>query len=102
MAIDKLPSLSLEPSHTAVILTFTYLCYLRCLELQIGKKPIIKSLFSGPEKWVTLGFLWTMTTMGSSTAFMGLAGLSLYFVKGRNSLIILPTLALLIFILPLL
>ena len=46
LAIDKLPSLSLEPSHSARILAVAMLCYLRCEELlNNGKRPNIRKLF---------------------------------------------------------
>lgn len=87
MHLGKLPSLSLEPSHTAVILTFTFLSYLRCLELELNKKPIVKDLFTQENKWMSIGFLWVMLTMGSSSAILGLAVLIFYFVRGNNVII---------------
>lgn len=87
MHLGKLPSLSLEPSHTAVILTFTFLSYLRCLELELNKKPIVKDLFTQENKWISIGFLWVMLTMGSSSAILGLAVLIFYFVRGNNVII---------------
>jgi len=82
--LEKFRSLSLEPSHSAVILSFAYLCYLRCCELEQGCKPTIKELFSGDDRWLSIGFLWTMTTMGSGTAYLALMAFVFYFVKPRN------------------
>lgn len=95
MKLEKLPSLSMEPSHTAVILSFAYLCYLRCLELKNERKPGIKQLFAGEEKWINIGFIWVMTTMGSGTAFLGLGVLSLYFINRKNLFYTLPFVVLL-------
>ena len=82
--MEKFRSLSLEPSHSAVILSFAYLCYMRSCELELKRKPRIKDLFSLKNKWVSIGFLWTMLTMGSGSAYLGLMALILYFVKWKN------------------
>ena len=83
--LEKFRSLSLEPSHSAVILSFAYLCYLRCFELELGRKPIIRELFSGGNRWLSIGFLWTMMTMGSGTAYLALMAFMLYFVRLRSA-----------------
>lgn len=90
LAIDKLPSLSYEPSSTARILAVAYLCYLRCLQIVYGTKPSIMQLFKGSNKWCTLLFLWTMLMIGSGTAFICLGILSLYFVSLRNAILTIP------------
>lgn len=82
--IDKLPSLTLEPSHTARILTVAMLCYLRCIEIDNGGiRPTLFALFDKEHRLVIILFLWAMLTMGSGTAFVGLAILSLYFCSAR-------------------
>lgn len=88
MQLGKIPSLSLEPSHTAIILSFAFLCYLRCCQIEIGSKPILKDLFNRDNRYVTLGFLWVMLTMGSGSAYFGLAGLMFYFLDKRNIIIV--------------
>ena len=93
--LEKFRSLSLEPSHSAVILSFAYLCYLRCCELDLGRKPMIRELFSGNHRWLSIGFLWTMTTMGSGTAYLALMAFMLYFVKPRSIVPIITGLVLL-------
>lgn len=98
--MEKFRSLSLEPSHSAVILTFAYLCYMRCMELELDRKPTIKELFSDPNKWVSIGFLWTMLTMGSGTAYLGLMALMLYFIRGKNIVIVAAALVILFSIAP--
>lgn len=83
-------SLSLEPSHSATILTYLFLAFLRMLELKWGKDNITINRIYNSEKWTLIGFMWTMLTMNSGTAFIGLGILSLYFVKNRFILIALP------------
>lgn len=88
MRLGKIPSLSLEPSHTAIILSFAFLCYLRCCQIEFGSKPTFKDLFNHDNRYVTLGFLWVMLTMGSSSAYFALAGLMFYFFDKRNIIIV--------------
>lgn len=90
LSIDKLPSLTREPSHTARIMAVAYLCYLRCLQITYGKKPSLTQLINRRNRWVTLLFLWSMTTMGSGTAYICLALLSLFFIRLKNAVILIP------------
>ncbi len=94
--LGKYSSLSCEPSHSAIILSFAYLCYLRCLEMINGSKPSVSSLFDRDNRWLSIGFLWSMTTMGSGTAYLGLMALTLYFVRAKNLVIVLGAIAILI------
>ncbi len=95
LSLTKLPSLSLEPSHSARILTAMILCYLRCLELtNNGEKPVFKDLFAPQHRWMTILFLWSMFTMGSGTAFIGLGILCFYFIRKKTVVYILPILVL--------
>lgn len=95
LSLTKLPSLSLEPSHSARILTAMILCYLRCLELtNNGEKPVFKDLFTPQHRWMTILFLWSMFTMGSGTAFIGLGILCFYFIRKKTVVYILPILVL--------
>ena len=72
LSLTKLPSLSLEPSHSARLLTVMMLGYMRCMELQNGGERVrVKMLFEPAHRWVTILFLWSMLTMGSGTAFIG-------------------------------
>lgn len=93
LAIDKLPSLSLEPSHSSRILGILFYGYIECVSFRNGFKFRFRQLFAQEHKWVTYGFLWSMLTMGSGTAFIVLGVLSLYFINWRNALIIIPLLA---------
>lgn len=57
LSLTKLPSLSMEPSHSARILTVLMLSYLRCIELaNNGVKPSIITLFKIEHRWVTIFF----------------------------------------------
>ncbi|MDO4714852.1 MAG: hypothetical protein Q4A44_01020 [Bacteroidales bacterium] len=90
LSVDKLPSLTREPSHTARIMAVAYLCYLRCLQITYGKKPSLTQLINRRNRWVTLLFLWSMITMGSGTAYICLALLSLFFIRLKNAVVLIP------------
>lgn len=92
LGINKLPSLSLEPSHSARILGVLMYSYMQCNKYRQKATFQFCQLFNQEHKWVTYGFLWAMLTMGSGTAFIVLAVLSLYFINWRNMLIIIPVL----------
>lgn len=92
LAIDKLPSWSVEPSHSARILTAAMFGYLKCNEFLQGSPVTVRQLCSNRHKWVTIGFLWTMLTMGSGTAFVGLGILPLYFITKKTVLYLAPML----------
>lgn len=92
LSIDKLPSLSVEPSHTARILTAVMYSYLKCTEYKQGIPVKIKQLFSVDHRLITFAFLWTMLTMGSGTAFVGMGILSFYFINWKTFLYIVPLL----------
>ncbi len=81
-------SLALEPSHAARILTVLMLVLLRMYEVKWGRSNLTLSKLYKENKWIILGFLWSMLTMGSGTAFAGLAILSLYFIKKQYAIII--------------
>jgi hypothetical protein len=72
----KLNSLSAEPSHSGRILGLLFYSFIEIKEL-INKKKYSFKLDLNQDKWVWIAFLWTMLTMGSSTAFLFL--LLLYF-----------------------
>ena len=98
LSLTKLPSLSMEPSHSARLLTVMMLGYLRCLELQNGGiRVTVKALFEPEHRWVTILFLWAMLTMGSGTAFIGLGLLCLYFIRWQTAFYIIPVLAVILF-----
>ena len=90
LSITKLPSLTLEPSHSARILTFTMLGYLRCMEIMKGKRISLQEWFSPEQRIVTFSFLWSMLMMGSGTAFVGMGVLSFYFITRKTVIYIIP------------
>ena len=90
LSITKLPSLTLEPSHSARILTFTMLGYLRCMEIKKGERISLQELFNPEQRIVTFSFLWSMLMMGSGTAFVGMGVLSFYFITRKTVIYIIP------------
>ncbi len=86
-------SLFLEPSHFGRFMLVAYYAYIKCCEYKRDEGPYtIKELFSEEHKWVTIQFLWMITTMSSGTAFVGLIFLSLYFVRKHNWYYTIPAL----------
>lgn len=75
-------SLGGEPSSAARIMAVLFLSMLRLLQLKYGRTLTFKEVLL-EAKWPTIGFLWTMITMMSGTAFVGLAILSVYFLQRR-------------------
>lgn len=65
----KLNSLSAEPSHTARIVALLMYCYITMKEKIEQQRYSFSEDFKG-DRWIWFGFLWTMVTMGSSTAFI--------------------------------
>ena len=92
-------SLSFEPSSAARTMAVLFLAMLRLYEIKFGHAPTVKELYI-EARWPTLGFLWSMLTMGSGTAFVALALLAFYFIKRNYALTILPILIILYFIVP--
>ena len=93
LAIDKLHSLTIEPSHSARVLAVVMLSYLRCLQIENdGKRVSLKVLFNKENRVVTILFLYAMLTMGSGTAFVALGILCLYFITRRNLWYVVPLL----------
>lgn len=99
---NKYPVWNLEPSHVARVLGCMYLAYLQCCEIVEREKLSLKRIFKKPHRWITIGFLYTMTTMGSGTAFIVLIILAMYFVQAKRLWYIVPLFSILYFILPLL
>lgn len=92
LSINKLPSLAIEPSHTARLLGVMYYSYLYCCQIVEGQPLSLKRIFEPHHRWITIGFLYTMTTMGSGTAFIILGILPLYFINLRNAILVIPML----------
>ena len=101
LSIDKLPTWNLEPSHTARVLGVLYYAYLKCCEIVEEEKLSLKRVFEVPHRWITIGFLYTMITMGSGTAFISLMILAMYFLKRKALWYVVPIFIGLYFTLPL-
>lgn len=87
-------SLAREPSTFGRFMLVFYYAYIKCNEYKRGEGPYtLNELFSGEHKWVTIRFLWMMTTMGSGTAYVCLILFSLYFVRRHNWYYVIPILA---------
>ena len=94
-------SLFLEPSHFARILTVLMLVLLRMKKIEWGKNNFKISRFFKVYKWICLGFLWCMITMGSATAFIGLLILLLYFLDRKHAFFMIVFIPVLYFTIPL-
>ena len=92
-------SLSFEPSTFARTMAVLFLALLRLYEIKYGHAPTVKEMFI-EARWTMLGFIWSMLTMGSGTAFVALVILSLYFLKRQYVATIVPLLVLVYFIAP--
>lgn len=100
LSVTRVNSLTWEPSSSARIMTVSFLAFMKTNEIKYGTPLTIRKLF-GNYKWLTFGFLYAMVTMGSGTAFVGLAILSLYFLKKQYITFIIPVLLASYFIIPL-
>lgn len=82
-------SLSYEPSSAARIMGVVFLALLRMLELKYNRILTLGEIYQ-EAKWPVIGFLWSMLTMGSGTAFITLGILLLYFVKKEYVIALVP------------
>lgn len=86
-------SLSMEPSTFGRFMLVFYYAYVKCCEYKRNEGPFtLRELFSGEHKWISIMFVWMMTTMGSGTAFVCLILFALYFVREHNWYYIIPIL----------
>ena len=90
LSIHKLPSLSHEPSSSARIMGALFYAYFKCNQYKRGSSIPFKQWFTSEHKWVTIGFLWAMLTMGSGTAYIVLALLSLLFLRRKYISVVIP------------
>lgn len=81
----KLNSLSAEPSHSARIMGLLMYCYIVIKEV-VEKRGYQFQLDFKDDKWIWLSFLWTMLTMGSSTAFVFIFIVLLKFLRLKSLL----------------
>ena len=97
----RLNSLGIEPSSSARTLAVCFYGLLKCTEYKLGEPPSISYLINN-YRWPVIGFLYTMIFMGSGTAMVCLAILSLYFLKKQYAIIVLIMAFVLYNIIPLL
>ena len=76
-----LNTLAIEPSHAARLLTVFFYGLLKLSQYKNDGIPLKISALWIEYKWTIIAFLYTMICIGSGTAFVGLAILSLYFLK---------------------
>lgn len=90
---NRLPTLTAEPSHSAVVLTGLMLGYIRCIEIEKGGlNATIKDLFNQENRLPTLSYLYLIVFMGSGTGWIGLGIICLYFIRLKSMLYIVPLL----------
>lgn len=78
----KLNALTSEPSHSARVMGILMYSYLCIRELSTGSVYSFKEHFK-QDKWVWMGFLWTMITIISASAFLFIGIVLLKFLKWR-------------------
>lgn len=81
--------LNIEPSTSARLLAVYFFAYLKCNEFLIGKPLSLSSLWCH-HKEIVLIFLYMMLTMVSGTAMVALSIVSLYFLRPKYSLFVVP------------
>lgn len=88
---NRLPTLTCEPSHSAVVISGLFLGYIRCLEIEKeGIKATIQDLFNNENRLVAFSYLYLIVFMGSGTGWIGLGIISLYFVRIKSMLYVIP------------
>ena len=82
----KVNSLSNEPSHTGPIVAISFFGYIKMKELQLGIKRVSFRTLFRQDKWVIIGFFYTMLGSLSVTCILSMLVISLYFVSKRHLL----------------
>ena len=83
----RLPSLALEPSHAARVLTVCGYAYLKLNQFKNGRIFSLYELFY-ENALFSFSYFYTMLSLGSGTAMVGLALLSLYFIRFQYAIAI--------------
>ena len=91
--------MSYEPSSAARILAVLFLALIRMLEIKQNNILTLTQIYQ-KATWPTIGFIWSMLTMGSGTAFIALGILALYFIKRKYALYIIPVLCIIYITIP--
>lgn len=89
----RLNSLAIEPSHVARLLTVYFYAFLKLNEYKNDGYPLKPSELWSEHKWIIVAYMYTMICIGSGTAFVALAIISLYFLK-KEYIIVVITLSL--------
>lgn len=95
----RLNSLAIEPSHAARVLTVYFYAFLKLSEFKNGYPVSLYGLFYNYH-WLIFAFLYTMIAIGSGTAMVGLALISLYFVRRQYAMAIVIISVLFYFVAP--
>ncbi len=82
--------LAIEQSHSARIMTILFLALLRMLEVKHNSNKLSFTIVYSELKLLFFLFLWTMLTMGSATAYVGIIILACYFLKNKYIYYIIP------------
>lgn len=83
-------SLTFEPSTLGRLISVLYYSYLKCNEYRRGAPLNITEVLHPNHKWVTIAYVWAVMTMGSGTAFLAMALVALYFMRGRYLFLAIP------------
>ena len=97
--VMKCQSLTWEPSSSARIMGALFYAFLKVSEFENGEPLSIEVLWK-KHRYLILGFLYAMISMMSGTAIVCLAVLSLYFIKGKYLLFIIPLYIIAYFVVP--
>ena len=87
--VFKCQSLTWEPSSSARIMGALFYAFLKVSEFQNGEPLSITDLWQ-KHRYLICGFIYAMISMVSGTAIVCLAVLSLYFIKRKYLLLIIP------------
>lgn len=87
-AVNHLNTLAIEPSHAARLMAVFLYGFLKCTEYINNSPMSIRELYE-EYKWVIISFVYFMLMIGSGTAIVGMAIVSLYFVKKKYTFFIL-------------
>jgi hypothetical protein len=86
-SFSRLPTIALEPSHAARILSVCLYALLKVSEYKFGRALTLKELYS-TYKWPLIACIYTLLFIGSGTGMVGLFIVSLYFLKKQYTIII--------------
>ncbi len=94
----KLNSLGAEPSWAGRILGILMYSYICIKEINSGGRYDFVAYFKGEDRWLWIGFIWTMLSMGSATAVLFLGLVLLKLIHFRNLIPLILVVLVLIYI----